>query len=138
MTEEEATLLGLVPFIDYYEFGDNGTCLSLRDMTRIGNVNGTVSLSGRIRTNTSKLSRIISVMFMGRTEMSRNIITTNIDGDVTNNSVENLMIETRKEYYERTEPDMTRKVCVPVSKRFYMTKSYKNQCMSEWQRSESK
>lgn len=138
MTEEEATLLGLVPFIDYYEFCDNGTCLSLRDMTLIGNVNGTVSLSGKIHTNTSKLSKIISVMFMGRRDMSRNIVVTNIDGNVTNNSVENLLIETRKEYYGRVDLDMSRKPCVPVSKRFYVTKSYKNQCMSEWQRTESK
>lgn len=100
LTADEAMILKMEHFADYYEFGDDGKCVSLRDGNAIGSVNGTVAVSGARFASNVLIKKIVAVMYMGVTDTAGKRIS-NIDGDVLNNAVCNIRVEEMSEYKAR-------------------------------------
>lgn len=113
LTAEEAKTLNLEPFVDYYEFGDDGVCVSLRNGETIGNANGTVSLSGKIETTTVRLIKIIALMYLGLAP-AKGVRLYNMNGVLTDCAAANIGTEPMSEYIARfaaerrvSKPDKT-------------------------------
>ncbi len=133
MTQEEAEALGLVPFMDYYEFGDDGTCLSLRDGGFIGGADGRVSLSGRIRSTNVRMIKVVAAMYLGLRDF-KNTKLLNADDDLNNNAVGNIVMVPMSEWLGQRELPGPRKPVKPRGPRYIHTKTAKQQFIQAWYR----
>jgi hypothetical protein len=136
MTTDEAAALGLEPYVDYYEFGGDGTCVSLRDGKKIGGSHGNVSLSGKIRTTNVRLIKIVACMYMGVRDFKENHVYA-IDGDNANSRVDNIGVMTKKERNEKLSAEYEPRQRFGKEKRranYVYGKTFRQSVMSEWYR----
>ena len=134
MTREEAAALGLEPYVDYYEFGDDGSCLSLRDGSLIGNSGGGVTLSGLKYSATVRLIKIIAAMYLGLRNF-KDIKLLNIDGDALNNAASNIRIMSMNEWLAEKKNDKkesTKRKAEHIPVRYYRTRQFKQRAIQEW------
>lgn len=133
MTREEAEALGLEPYVDYYEFGDDGSCLSLRDGSLIGNSDGKVSLSGKIQCTNVRMIKIVAAMYLGLRDFKGTKLL-NADDDPTNNAACNITMMPMGEWFALREPAGRKKKARPRGAKYVYTKTCRQQMMQEWYR----
>ena len=140
MTRGEAETLGLEHYREYYEFGSDGSAVSLRSgmPLKISADSGCVALSGRIFCATANLMHVLAVMYIGIPGELGKLMITPFNDSRRDCRAENIRIETKDEYYERRRlENLGRPKPEPEPKRTKAQNRYEtiNEMYKVWRRS---